>query len=189
MIVANTRLHRGGGFFLQHVLQLSHMPQQDLPIDVGSTRLEWEVDEYPQHDRPKRWYVMASVLGVALIVYAIATANFLFAVIVLMIGVITLLSTFTASQRVPVIITNTGVVVADMYYDFEAIKNFSIAYDPPEVKLLYVEFHTAWHPSLSIPLEETDPNEVREHLLPFCTEHLGRTEERLTEMVRRLYKL
>ncbi|MBI4592315.1 hypothetical protein HY733_02615 [Candidatus Uhrbacteria bacterium] len=165
------------------------MEAEESLFDIGSPRLEWEVDEYSAHSRSKLWYSIAAVLGVALIVYAIATANFLFAVIILMIGVITLLSSFVPPDRVPVVITNTGVVVSDMYYDFQAIKDFSIAYDPPDVKNLYFEFHSPWHPLLTVPLEDIDPNEVRELLLPYCLENLERVEENLTDVLRRLYKL
>ncbi|MBT5807737.1 hypothetical protein HOI18_00480 [Candidatus Uhrbacteria bacterium] len=163
--------------------------EEIIPIEVGQAVIEWEVDEYPHHARSKNWYVIGGVLGVFLIVYAVATANFLFAVIILMIGIITLLSTFLPPDRIPVVITTTGVVVNDMYYDFESINNFSIAYDPPSIKYLYFEFHSAWHPLLSIPLEEIDPNQVRDNLLPFCTENLDRTEETLTDVLRRMYKL
>jgi len=165
------------------------MEQEEVQINIGSPQLEWEVDEYPMHQRSKLWYILASVIGVALIVYAVATANFLFAVIILMVGVITLLSSFVPPDRVPVVITNTGVVVSDMYYDFQAIRDFSIAYDPPHVKNLYFEFHSAWQPLLTVPLEDIDPNEVRDLLLPYCLENLQRVEENLTDVLRRLYKL
>ncbi|MBI4256740.1 hypothetical protein HY626_01635 [Candidatus Uhrbacteria bacterium] len=165
------------------------MEQEEGQINIGAPQLEWEVNEYPMHQRSRLWYIIAAVLGVALIIYAIATANFLFAVIILMIGVITLLSSFVPPDRVPVVITNTGVVVSDMYYDFQAIKDFSIAYDPPQVKNLYFEFHSPWQPLLTVPLEDIDPNEVRELLLPYCLENLQRVEENLTDVLRRLYKL
>jgi hypothetical protein len=165
------------------------MEEQEPVVHIGVPQIEWDVDEFPAHQRGKLWYTVSAILGVALIIYAIVTANFLFAVIVLMIGVITLLSTFTKPDRVPVIITNTGVVVSDMYYDFDAIRDFSIAYDPPHVKNLYFEFHSALHPLLTVPLEDKDPNEVRELLLPFCLENLSRVEESLTDVVRRMYKL
>jgi len=165
------------------------MQTEELQINIGSPQLEWEVDEYPMHQRSKLWYILAAVIGVALIVYAISTANFLFAVIILMVGVITLLSSFVPPDRVPVLITNTGVVVSDMYYDFQAIKDFSIAYDPPHVKNLYFEFHSPWQPLLTVPLDDMDPNEVRELLLPYCLENLQRVEENLTDVLRRLYKL
>ncbi|MEK7620307.1 MAG: hypothetical protein AAB413_03670 [Patescibacteria group bacterium] len=165
------------------------MEAEQLEINIGTPQLEWEVDEYPAHQRSKVWYILAAVVGVALIIYAVATANFLFAVIILMVGVITLLSTFVPPDRVPVVITNTGVVVSDLYYDFQSIRDFSIAYDPPDVKNLYFEFHSPWQPLLTVPLEEIDPNQVRELLLPYCLENLQRIEENLTDVLRRLYKL
>ncbi len=165
------------------------MEAQELPIQIGTPQLAWDVDEFPDHERSRTWYLLTGVLGVAMIIYAIATANFLFAVIILMIGVITLLSTFLPPQKVPVIITNMGIVVSDMYYDFEAIADFSIAYDPPHVKYLYIEFVSSWHPLVSIPLEDIDPNEVRDLLLPYVIENLHRTDETLTDILRRVYKL
>lgn len=165
------------------------METEEVQMNVGVPQIDWEVDEFPPHARGKLWYTLSTVLGVALIIYAIATANFLFAIIILMTGVITLLSTFMPPDRVPVIITNTGVVVSDMYYDFDAIRDFSIVYEPPDVKNLYFEFHSAWHPILTVPLEDIDPNQVRELLLPFCMENMERIEETLTDAVRRVYKL
>ena len=158
-------------------------------IDIGDPLAQWEVDEYPRHDRSRTWYVVAVIVGVGLIVYAIATANFLFAVIILMVGVIMLISTFKEPERIPVIITNTGILVDDMYYDFDAIRDFSIAFYPPHVSILYLDFHSHWHPLLSVPLEDMDPNEIRELLLPFCAENLKRSEEQLTDTARRMYKL
>lgn len=157
--------------------------------EIGEPVFEWEIDEYPRYQRSRTWYIVAVLAGVALIVYAIANANFLFAVIILMVGVIMLISTFKEPDRVPVMITTTGVLIDDMYYDFDAIKDFAIVYDPPVTKILYVDFQSKWHPMLSIPLEEMDPNQVRSALLPFCTENLSRTEERLTDVARRMYKL
>jgi hypothetical protein len=155
----------------------------------GRKLLGWEVDEYPAHTRSRTWYILGAVVGVGLIVHAIATANFLFAVIILMIGIITLLSTFDRPDRVHVILTTTGVVLGNAFYPYQDIRNFSLVYDPPEVKVLYLDFHKPWLPLLSVPLEEVDPNRVRETLLPFCVENLDRTDESLTDVVRRLYKL
>ena len=42
---------------------------------------------------------------------------------------------------------------------------------------------------LILELEDIDPNEVRELLLPYCLENLQRVEENLTDVLRRLYKL
>lgn len=158
-------------------------------VDIGEPILEWEVDEYPRHERSRTWYIVSSLIGVALVIYSVATANFLFAVIILMIGVIMLLSTFKEPDRVPVAITTTGILVDDLYYDYDAVRDFSLIYDPPETRLLYLDFHSRTQPLLSIPLEDMDPNEVREALRPFCAENFARVEERLTDQMRRMYKL
>lgn len=169
--------------------QKEHVIFEYHPDEFGERLVGWEVDEYPQHVRSRMWYVIAGIVSVSLIVYAIMTANFMFAVIILMCCVILMISSFTKPERIPMMITTTGVILGDIYYDYQSIRDFSIVYDPPDVKLLYLDFYAVTHPLLSIPLEETDPNIVRDSLLPFCMEDLNRTNEHLTDVVRRLYKL
>lgn len=162
---------------------------QNTITEYGKILLAWEVDEYPNHDRSRTWYVLGAIISVALIIYAIATANFLFAVIILMCGVITLISTFQPPDKINLAITTIGILVGDAFYKYKDVKDFSVAYEPPAVKLLYIDFQKPWQPLVSVPLEDTDPNQVRECLLPFCLENLERTEETLTDAVRRVYKL
>ncbi|HLD18182.1 MAG TPA: hypothetical protein VJB99_03880 [Patescibacteria group bacterium] len=149
----------------------------------------WQIDEYPAHQRSRFWYIGWGTIGFILLVYAIATANFLFAVILLMGAVVTLLSSFRPPGKLDVAVTTAGILVGGGFYAYPSIKRFSLVYNPPEVKLLYLDFEKPWLPLLSIPLEEVDPNRVREALLPFCVEDLERTDESLTDVLRRVYKL
>ncbi|OGL95790.1 hypothetical protein A2348_00145 [Candidatus Uhrbacteria bacterium RIFOXYB12_FULL_58_10] len=162
---------------------------QTTSFETGRANVAWEIDEYTRQTRSRNWYLVAGIIGVALIVYSIASANFLFAVIILMIGIITLITDFKQPDRVTVAITPTGLVVGDIAYDFRAVRDFSLAYEPPEVKILYLTFRQFWQPMLAIPLEDTDPNVVRAELLPYCLENLDRTSETLTETIKRVYKL
>lgn len=157
--------------------------------DYGTPLLSWQVDEYQRVERSTRWYLIAGIVAVALIVYAITTANFLFAVIILMAGVVTLATSFTPPQRIDVVMTDLGVAIGTRFFEHKKIRDFSIAYQPPDVKILYLDFSSPLTPLLSIPLEEMDPNEVRDALLPYCPENLDRTEETLTDRLRRVYKL
>ena len=52
-----------------------------------------------------------------------------------------------------------------------------------------LDFRSVLNPLLSIPLEDTDPNDVRDGLGAYCAENLERTEESLTDRLRRVYKL
>jgi len=163
--------------------------QQEEMMFAGRRLVSWHVDEYKQHERSRLWYIIASLFGTALIIYAIATANFLFAVIVLMSGIIILISGFRDPGQIDVIITSTGIVIGEGFHEYKAVRDFSIVYEPPETKFLYFEFHSPFEPTVAVPLEDVDPNVVREVLLPYCLENLDRREERLTEVVQRLYKL
>jgi len=158
-------------------------------ISIGQELLRWQVDEYPRHQHSFRWYLLNAVLALALIIYAIFSANFLFAVIILMIVVIVIVSDMKEPERVEVAITNTGLAVGEKYFEYKNIKDFSVVYEPPKVKWLYVDFQSPWQPMLAIPLEKTDPNELRETLLHYLKENLERNEERLTDTLRRVYKL
>jgi len=163
--------------------------QNNVATEFGRILIAWQVDEYPNHDRSRLWFVLGAIGAVLLIIYAIATANFLFAVILLTGGIVILLSTFQAPEKIDVGITSNGIIVGDHFHNYKEIKNFSIAYEPPAVKTLYVDFEKPWLPLVAIPLEDLDPNYVRQCLMPFCLENLERTEETLTDYVRRLYKL
>ena len=51
---------------------------------LGTTFVEWEVDEYPRPERSHKWYILVGGAALLCLIYAVLTANFLFAVIVLM---------------------------------------------------------------------------------------------------------
>lgn len=151
--------------------------------------LAWDVPEYIQHDRSWRWYVVAGIIGVALVLWAIFTANFLFAIIVVMAGIIMFLTSQREPGRVPFAITVGGIVIGDHFHPYHEFRHFSVLYAPPEVKRLYLVSDGRLRPTITISLEEMDPNIVRETLLDFLPEDLARVEESLTEMISRVYKL
>lgn len=158
-------------------------------IDAGAEILGWETWEYPPVVRSRRWYVVASVIGFLLLMYALLTLNFVFAIIIVMFAVITLLRDIKQPNRLSVYITTAGVVFGNDFYSYRDIKDFSVVYDPPDVKTLYVSFHGYLSPTLTVPLEDVNPNEVRQALLPYAFENLNRENEYLTDTLSRLYKL
>ncbi|PIX62463.1 hypothetical protein CO057_01875 [Candidatus Uhrbacteria bacterium CG_4_9_14_0_2_um_filter_41_50] len=173
-------------------MENEHDPQEhieDNGIDVGVSQISWETWESTPHERSRSWFIIASIIGAVLLVYAIAIGNYLFAVIVLMMGIILLINNLKHPDRLHVHVTDAGIVVGHHFYDFKDIKDFSIIYEPPEIKILYVDFNSVLEPLLVLPLDDVDPNEVREALLPYTFENLDREEETLTDMVRRMYKL
>jgi hypothetical protein len=163
--------------------------QSSEAIDAGDILLAWESWEYPPIERSGKWYAVATSLGLFCLIYAMFTANYIFAVIVVMFAIIIMMRDIKKPARFQTYITTEGVVFGDRLYSFKEIRDFSITYDPPEVKNLYLTFNSSLQPMLSIPLEDANPNLVRAALLPFVYENLARDGETLTDTLRRVYKL
>jgi len=51
------------------------------------THISWKIPEYREHERSKKWYIIAIAIMALLLLYAIFTANFLFAVILIVVGI------------------------------------------------------------------------------------------------------
>lgn len=158
-------------------------------FDAGDELLSWETWEYPPHERSKTWYIVASTIGVSLVLYSIYTENFLFAIIILMMGVLVLVNGLRHPNRIQIYLTTLGVVIGNEFHSYKEVKDFSIVYEPPDVKILYVDFLNWRHPLVAIPLEDANPNDVRNVLLPYAFENLERDQESLTDLIGRLYKI
>ncbi len=158
-------------------------------IDAGAPMMSWEAWDSPPIERSKSWYILASIFGLFLILYALFTNNFIFGVIVLMFAVIMLMQDLKKPARLPVHVTTRGLVFGSDFYKFEDIRDFSLTYDPPHINTLYVSFHGGINPMISIGLEDLNPNEIRQILLPFIFENLEREGESLTDVLHRVYKM
>ena len=65
------------------------MPTQVMPNTlVGDTLHQWTIKEYEEHAREKRWYIIMSVFGAALVLFGLFSGNFLFALIMSFIMVV-----------------------------------------------------------------------------------------------------
>lgn len=161
-------------------------PAQDY---LGEEIFSWTVDEYERHVRGPIWYTAAFIVGVGLILYAMLTQNFLFAVIIIMTGVIIGLSSLRDPQRILFQMTTRGIVLGNEFTPYKDIKSFWIFYEPPHFKNLYIDYRNPMTPHLKIPLEEQDPLEVRSALMEFLREELTQEQEPLSELLGRVLKL
>ncbi|MDO8499844.1 MAG: hypothetical protein Q7S66_04255 [bacterium] len=158
-------------------------------VNYGQIVYQWDVKEYEQHIRNRRWYVWMGVAAALLILYAIFTANYLFALLLVLFILILALGEMREPLSVPFAITETGIIIGDKYYRFTELVNFWIYYNPPEVKSLYFGFNNLVKHRLQIPLYDYDPRPVREYLSKFLEEDLEQEEEPLSDRIGRLFML
>ena len=164
--------------------------KQEEQIDYGDEIIGWEIPEYDKHDRPKSWYIIASLTVVGLLVYSFLTANFLFAVIIIVISLITIINDGREPDKVHFSITDEGVIIGRKFHDFDDLKDFAIVYKPKQgIKNLYFEFKSVIKHRLSIPLENINPLPIRDNLLRFLKEDLDRTDQSTSEGIAKWLKI
>ncbi len=157
-------------------------------VNRGKELLGWEVAEYHEHARGKLWFVVAALIGLALIFYSLQERNFLFAFIVIMVAVILITHSIRPSVRYYFGVYELGVGLGGRFYPWKELNCFWMAYEPPEIKTLYVEF-TGFRPRLPVPLEDTDPNSVRQVLKDFVEEDTSKTDEPISDWIARVLKI
>lgn len=151
--------------------------------------LSWKFPEFPIYQRGTNWYIWMGLVGGALIIYAIITANFLFAIILVLGALILFVRSHGQPRAIEFTITDMGLSVGETFYPYKEIKNFWIVYEPPEVKSLYIDLRSAFRPHLLIPLEDEDPVKIRKILLKYIVEDTDRDTEPLADQISRLLKM
>lgn len=155
----------------------------------GKVLVSWSFPEYPIYQRSVGWYLGMGLLGGFLVLYAVFTANFLFAVIIVLVALIIFVHSSNKPEIVNFEMTEDGIGLGESFYSHKNIKNFWLVYEPPEVKKLYFEFKSGWRPHLSVPLGNQDPVRLRKTLLQYLTEDLSRQHEPFSDQLGRLFKL
>ena len=149
----------------------------------------WEAPSHDHHERGPRWYWIMTLVVLVLVVYALWTANFLFAFLVVLGAMILVLAGQHQPTNVLVQIGDNGVVWDGEFFPYDRIRHFAIVYHPPEVKVLYIQPKNYMNPRLRIHLDEQDPLELRDHLLKYAHEDKDLQDEHASDMIARLLKL
>ncbi len=151
--------------------------------------MSWTIPEYREHERGKRWYIAAIAAAALLLLYSVLTANFLFAIILILAILIMAMHDRRVAPQVTFEIAGHGINVGEAHYSYNAFKSFWMYYEPDEAKTLFFEFKSGVRPRLSIPLQNKNPIRVRSILLAHLPEDVERENEPLSEQLIRLLKL
>ena len=130
-----------------------------------------------------------AIVSVLLIAYAVWTANFLFAFIILLISLLLVLVGNREPSNILVQVGPNGIVYGGKLILFQDIDNFGIVYQPPISKRLYIEQRSVIEPRLYILLEDQDPIALRSHLRRHVNENLDLQYEPFSDTLARLLRL
>jgi hypothetical protein len=147
----------------------------------------WESPEYERNERGPKWYIAMTVIAVTLVGYAIWTANFLFAFIILLAAIILVLAGNELPEKILIQIGHNGIVWNGEFIPYEKIHNFAIVYRPPDIRVLYIE-PRMFRPRFRIPLGEQDPVAIRDHLRLYVAEDLDLPDEHASDIFAKLLR-
>lgn len=148
--------------------------------------LEWHTPEYINHPKTKTWYMVAGIIMVSLIAYALYTNSATMAIVfIVLTGVYTL--THNRNPRIIYIkLTELGIYVDEIFHPYNTINSFWIVYHPPYVSTLNLKLGDRSGTHLSIQLNQQNPVEVREILSREIPEMEGQQENMMDILIRLL---
>lgn len=185
----NCEPRRCGGILSSYYISMPINLNLDSRASLGQIVLRWTFREPKAAERSRTWWVWACIIGGALVVYAVATSNFLFALLLILFAVIFVGEAKQSARAIECRLTSTGVMVGKKFWRWSDLGSFWIAYQPPVVTSLYLVPKRVLDPRVTIPLEKTNPLKVREHLGKYVKEDLEREDEPTSETLTRLLKL
>lgn len=166
------------------------MENSNNSLNYGRSIINWQIPEYSNQNRTKTWYIFACTIAFILLIYSFITANFLFAVIIIIAALVIILNERQSPEIVSVFLTTEGLLVGNKFYDYDEIKNFSFVYKPRlDIKNIYFEFKSPMQHRLTLPLNNLDPLPIKNSLLKYLPEDLERENIPFSESISRLLKL
>jgi len=151
--------------------------------------ISWKFPEHTTPNRSKKWYIWTTLFFLAMLLYAVLTANFLFGLIIIMLVIIMFILHNKEPLEIEFKITQNGIEINNEKYSFKDLENFWVVYEPPHVKNLYFKFKASFKPTLIIPLLDKNPIKVREILKEYLLEDLDKESESNVESLARVFKI
>lgn len=155
----------------------------------GEVFFNWNFSEFGTAWRNRSWQKAGIIIGALLLVYAVFSANYLFAVIIVLSAIIFYFQAIQKPLTVNCQITEDGIKIGKRLYDYRELDKFWIIYEPPNIKNLYLEFRNPVKPRLGIPLQNQDPIKIRQTLLNYLIEDTEREHEPLSDGLARWFRL
>ena len=157
--------------------------------EYNETLLGWNFKEFDGAPKSSAWYLWYGIIAALLVIVAVFTDNFLFAIIIVLFSLIVFLHDWKGPDQIEFKFTPEALHLGDKKYPLKDINEFWIAYQPPNVEKVFFDFNSSLRPVLGIPLEGNNPLHVREVLLEYLSENLENEDEPLSDGLARMLKL
>jgi hypothetical protein len=142
----------------------------EVPAEIDALEINWRTHLFPPHRLDRVLYV-AGALGIVAFLVAYLAHDFLFTIVLVLAAVVLILNTTRPHRQSQISVHATGISVDDQHHRYGDIKSFWIDYQPEYgVKEISIEFKKGYVPHTRIPLEDTNPLEIRRAMLAYVPE-------------------
>lgn len=150
--------------------------------------ISWIAPEYIQHNKDKKWYLIAFIICAVSVILALILDNWTMALaIITFAGVYHYVQTTHPPKDIAIIITELGIHIGELFIPFSHINAFWIIYSAHN-KTLNLHVKNRIYSEYIIQLNGQNPSGVRNYLLGQIAEWEGK-QERFIDIVLRLFKL
>ena len=157
-------------------------------VNHNKVILQWKAPEYIIHQKGKTWFLIAGIITLLLVIYAIYTDSATMAIVFIVLAGVYYLTHNQIPKIIDISIAEMGVFIDKKFYPYNMINSFWIVYHPPFVHSLYLRLSGKTFTKLVIQLDAQDPVEVRRALAKEIPEVEGGSES-ISEMLIRMLRL
>jgi len=150
--------------------------------------LKWLIPEHPQYERGFKWYLIAAILGIGLLVYCVINSNFLFAIIIFLGVLISLFSTFKKPELIEFKLTQNGASVNEIFFPWEKFQSYWTAQEDG-LNNLGLDLKNWMQTDLYIPVNKFPMAEVEKFVSKFLKKNPERKEEPFSYFLARKLKI
>ncbi|MFH0928671.1 MAG: hypothetical protein V1821_04335 [bacterium] len=147
----------------------------------------WEVEALEVEKRSKVWWTVTILVVLGLFGYALISANFAFAVMLVMLIVVFVLIQQRQEKMHQVVVADQGILVNTTLFPYRNIREFFIAED---LGHLYLTLNRAFGSCVHVGISpDVDLGELRMTLREHAVENAAKHEEPLIDLIARKLKL
>ncbi len=161
--------------------ELETLPEEELGPDYGEILADWHFAESATHQRGRLWYIIFSIIVIALLTFSYFGKNPLFAVILVLGLIVYIITEKRGPATFHLLVTEDGLLINDKFTGYDDLASFYIIYYPPQIKNLYLQPRNSFKQLVTIPLGDQNPIEVRRFLLRYIQEDLAKEEMPLSD--------
>jgi hypothetical protein len=82
----------------------------------GPEEISWKIAEYTKYPRDKKWYIIASIIAIGLIIYAIIDKNYFFALIIILSSGLIIFFNNEPPKKITVTLKYDGIELGSRFY-------------------------------------------------------------------------